>query len=105
MATHLYLDHAQEPDPLEMGLYWATRYVNTEKTFGFMPDDIFANADVDRMGHPIDLDELCKNNWCPKTKRPENVIGKMQYVKQTNSHSVSHLPIIRDQYRKSIRGV
>lgn len=41
-----------------------------------MPDDIFANAEVTRMGHPVDLEDLCKNNWCPKMKKPENVIGK-----------------------------
>ena len=75
MATHLYLDHAQEPDPQEMGLYWASRYTDTEKVFGFMADDIFANADKDAMGRPIDLKELCKNNWCPKPIRPENVKG------------------------------
>ena len=77
MATHLYFDHAQEPDPQEMGLYWATRYINTEKVFGFMPDHIFTNANKDPMGHPIDLKELCKNNWCQKTTKPENVIGNM----------------------------
>ena len=77
MATHLYLDHSHEPDPEEMGLYWATRYTNTEKIFGFIPDDIFANADVTTMGRPIDLGELCGDNWCPKTKKPENIIGEL----------------------------
>ena len=79
MATHMYLDHSHEPDPEEIGLHWASRYTNTEKTFGFMPDDIFANADVTKMGHPVNLAEICQNNWCPKPRKPENVIGKLIY--------------------------
>ena len=76
MATHLYLDFPYEPDPEEMGLYWATRYVSTKKIFGFMPDDIFANADVDKMGKPIDMSTFCQKFSCPKTTNTNNVIGK-----------------------------
>ena len=75
MATHLYFDHPYEPDPEERGLHWATRYTNTQKTFGFIPEDIFANADVNRDGEPYDLADLCNNQTCPKTKHPENIAG------------------------------
>ena len=76
MATHLYFDHPQEHDPEERGLHWATRYTDAKKTFGFIPDDIFANADVSMYGIPYNLSELCYNEPCPRTKRPENVIGE-----------------------------
>ena len=75
MATHLYFDHPYEPDPEERGLHWATRYTDTRKTFGFTPEDIFANADVNRVGEPYDLADLCNNQTCPKTKHPENIAG------------------------------
>jgi len=52
-ATNLYFDHPYEPDPEERGLYWATRFTDTHKTFGFMPDNIYANADFRRDGNPI----------------------------------------------------
>ena len=76
LATHLYFDHPYEPDPEERGLHWATRYIDTRKTFGFMPEDIFANADVNKFGIPYNLLDLCKNKVCPKTRLPENVVGK-----------------------------
>ena len=78
MATHLYLDFPYEADPEEMGLYWATRYIDTKKIFGFMPDDIFANAEVNKMGEPLDMAVLCQDNACPKTNKTENVIGKYE---------------------------
>ena len=34
-ATHLYFDHPQEPDPEDRGYYWATRFIDTQKTFGY----------------------------------------------------------------------
>ncbi|XP_052813846.1 beta-hexosaminidase-like [Mya arenaria] len=76
MATHLYFDHPYEPDPLERGLYWATRFIDTFKVFKFMPDDIFANADVNSMGNIIDRDTLCSvPGNCPELIHPENIIG------------------------------
>ena len=79
MATHLYLDFPYEPDPEEMGLYWATRYVNTKKIFGFMPDDIFANAEFNKLGEPIDMKNLCDKYSCPKTVNTSNVVGMLIY--------------------------
>ncbi|KAK3094743.1 hypothetical protein FSP39_005676, partial [Pinctada imbricata] len=76
-ATHLYFDHPYEPDPEERGLYWATRYSDTKKMFGFMPDNLYINFLTKRSGERISMRDLCgidmKN--CPKLIKPENVIG------------------------------
>lgn len=74
-ATHLYFDHPYEPDPEEKGLYWAARYTDTFKVFGFMPDDIFENADFDRNGNEISKETVCSTSPCPSLKNPENVVG------------------------------
>ena len=75
-ATHLYFDHPQEPDPEERGYYWATRFTPVRKVFGFMPDDLFANVDVERSGKPITREGLCKNpKFCVDLKKKENIIG------------------------------
>lgn len=74
MATHLYFDHPYEPDPEERGLYWASRYTDTFNVFGFIPMDIFANAEYDSNGNTIDLMELC-GGTCPQFSRPENIAG------------------------------
>ena len=66
----------QEQDPEERGLYWASRVTDVRKVFGFMPDDIFANADVTRMGVPVNLPEICHQKPCPMPTKPENIIGK-----------------------------
>ncbi|KAK3755736.1 hypothetical protein QZH41_007466 [Actinostola sp. cb2023] len=75
-ATHLYFDHPYEPDPEERGYYWASRFIDTRKTFGFMPDNLYANADFTRMGDPIV--DLCNNMYkgkCEKLRKPENIVG------------------------------
>lgn len=75
-ATHLYFDHPFEPDPEERGYYWAPRFIDTRKTFGFMPDDVYANADFTRMGEPIV--DLCKEMYkgkCVPLKKPQNIAG------------------------------
>ncbi|XP_053373998.1 beta-hexosaminidase-like [Mercenaria mercenaria] len=74
MATHLYFDHPYEPDPEERGLYWATRYIDTYKVFGFMPMNIYANAEFDSLGNKINLNDLCRGP-CPNTKAPDNFVG------------------------------
>ncbi|XP_053390345.1 uncharacterized protein LOC123562093 isoform X1 [Mercenaria mercenaria] len=75
LATHLYFDQPQEPDPEERGLYWATRVTDTEKVFGLMPDDIYANIDVDQLGNKIDVNSLCGNKECPAVNKTENILG------------------------------
>ncbi len=74
-ATHLYLDLCVEPDPEDPGLYWATRYVDTEQTFGYMPDRFYDNIDVDRAGNPITKEEICEKFGCPELVKPENILG------------------------------
>lgn len=77
-ATHLYFDMPYEPDPEERGYYWATRYIDTQKTFGFMPDDLYANAKVDRFGNPY---EICKTqSACPTLNKPSNIVGMQAHL-------------------------
>ena len=76
-ATHLYFDHPYEPDPEERGYYWATRFTDTRKVFGFIPDDLFANVERKRSGEPLTRDELCKTQGaCPNLVKKENIVGK-----------------------------
>ena len=42
-ATHLYYDHPQEPSPEERGYYWATRFTDVSKTFGYNAIDVYEN--------------------------------------------------------------
>ena len=58
-ATHLYFDHPYEPDPEERGYYWASRFTDTRKTFGFMPENLYNNADVARSGEPLTEEQVC----------------------------------------------
>ena len=74
-ATHMYFDHPYEPDPNERGYYWAPRYTDTRKTFSFMPDDLYANADFTRAGAPITKEEVIAAAGVKSLERPENVLG------------------------------
>lgn len=74
-ATHLYFDHPHEAHPQERGYYWATRYIGIDKVFGFMPDDLYANADTTRSGAEItDLPALVGRSL-PALTKPENILG------------------------------
>ena len=42
----LYFDFPQEIDPEERGYYWATRFTDTRKVFGFAPDNLPQNAET-----------------------------------------------------------
>ncbi|KAH3893968.1 hypothetical protein DPMN_018123 [Dreissena polymorpha] len=76
MATHLYFDHPYEPDPEERGFYWATRYTDTFKVFGFMPGDLFANANFDRLGNRLSKEGVCRDpKNCPELRNPANIKG------------------------------
>lgn len=80
-ATHLYFDHPYEPDPEERGFYWATRFTDTLKVFGFMPDDLYANIKVERTGAPLAREEFCKTqDACPDLMHKGNVVG-MAFLK------------------------
>ncbi|XP_029635231.1 N,N'-diacetylchitobiase [Octopus sinensis] len=75
-ATHLYFDHPYEPDPEERGLYWAARFIDTEKVFKFIPDDLYANADYKLTGEPLSIDDIkTYEKKIVNLKVPENIIG------------------------------
>lgn len=74
-GTHLYFDHPYEAHPEERGYYWASRYTSTEKTFGYMPDNVYANADFTRSGKKIDNLEALVGRSLPKLEKPENILG------------------------------
>ena len=42
----LYFDFPQEIDPKERGYYWATRFTDTRKVFGFAPENLPQNAET-----------------------------------------------------------
>ncbi len=74
-GTHLYLDHPNETHPDERGYYWAARFTDAKKVFGYMPDDVYANADKTRSGAVInDLEQLV-GRALPKLEKPENILG------------------------------
>ncbi|XP_032219150.2 beta-hexosaminidase [Nematostella vectensis] len=75
-ATHLYFDHPYEPEPEERGYYWAARFTDTRKTFGYLPEDLYANVKVTKWGEPLDRTALCKEpNSCPPLNKTENILG------------------------------
>lgn len=74
-ATHMYFDHPYEAHPEERGYYWATRYTDNAKVFGFMPDNLYANADKTRMGAPIANLEAVVGRALPALEKPENLRG------------------------------
>lgn len=78
-ATHLYFDHPYEPDPEERGLYWAARFIDTEKVFKFIPDDLYSNADYKLTGEPLSMKDIkAYEKRIVKLKIPENIIGKFR---------------------------
>ena len=74
-GTHLYFDHPYEAHPAERGYYWATRFTSIDKVFGFMPDNLYANADTTRSGDEItDLEKLVGREL-PALQKPDNILG------------------------------
>ena len=74
-GTHLYLDHPNEAHPEERGYYWAARYTDPKRIFGYMPDHVYANADKTRSGAVItDLEQLV-GRALPTLEKPENILG------------------------------
>ncbi|TLU61630.1 beta-N-acetylhexosaminidase [Thalassotalea litorea] len=55
----MYFDFPYEADPKEHGYYWASRHINTEKIFSFMPDNLPAHAEywLDREDQPYQADD------------------------------------------------
>jgi len=79
-ATHLYFDHPHEVNPEERGYYWAARYTDIGKVFGFMPDNLYANADKTRNGAPIENLEALVGRAMPALEKPENLRGMQGQV-------------------------
>ncbi len=79
-ATHLYFDHPQEPVADERGYYWASRFTNNEKVFGYMPDNIYANADKTRMGDAITNLEKTVGRHLTALEKPDNILGMQGQV-------------------------
>ncbi|CAH1784243.1 unnamed protein product [Owenia fusiformis] len=75
-ATHLYFDHPEDPDPRERGYYWATRKTNVSRTFSFMPDRLYDNADYNNNGDVITREDICKTaEVCVPLEKSENIVG------------------------------
>jgi hexosaminidase len=79
-ATHLYFDHPHEANPEERGYYWAARYTDAAKVFGFMPDNFYANADRTRDGAVIDNLDALVGRELPSLEKPENLRGMQGQV-------------------------
>ncbi|MCF6434936.1 family 20 glycosylhydrolase [Pseudoalteromonas sp. MMG022] len=79
-GTHLYFDHPYEAHPQERGYYWATRYIDTKKTFSYMPDDVYGNADFTRTREPIVNLEALVGRELPPLEKPENIVGMQGQV-------------------------
>lgn len=76
-ATDLFFDHPNEPDPEERGYYWASRFTNTRKVFGFTPEHLLKNAQVSRKGIPLTRSDVCPEFGCVELTEPSNIIGKI----------------------------
>ncbi|WP_041421563.1 family 20 glycosylhydrolase [Shewanella sediminis] len=59
MPEMLYFDFPYEADPKEHGYYWASRNTNERKLYGFMPDNLPANAEqwTDIQGQAFEADD------------------------------------------------
>jgi hexosaminidase len=74
-ATHLYFDHPHEPNARERGYHWATRYSDLPKVFGFMPDNLYANADRTFTGDDITNLSALVGRILPPLTKPHHVLG------------------------------
>ncbi|XP_078383598.1 beta-hexosaminidase-like isoform X2 [Oculina patagonica] len=73
-ASYLYFDHPHEPDPEERGIYWATRYTDTRKAFGFMPEHLYDSIEKDGDGRPI-ADYCSEVGGCVPPQKLDNIVG------------------------------
>lgn len=73
-ATNLYFDLAYDKDPVETGYYWAA-FVDTRKPFEFVPLDLYKSAHEDRMGNPIDPDQMFKDHVKLTDAGKANILG------------------------------
>lgn len=103
-ATHLYLDHPEEPDPDERGVYWATRYVDLKTIFAFQPLRLYNNSaramNWSQLGPGTHLppNYKCKKfgeEYCVNLERRENIVGLQCSVWSetllTDEHMTQHI--------------
>lgn len=100
-ASHLYFDHAHEPDPEERGLYWATRYTNTRKAFGFMPEDLYDSFEIDDKGEPSG-DYCSIFGGCVKPQKLENIIGECSFIFLHVDDSVEDIITLQNFFSSSV---
>lgn len=74
-ATHLYFDHPHEASANERGYHWATRYSDLAKVFGFMPENLYANADKTFTGNDISNLNAVVGRILPPLTKPEHLLG------------------------------
>jgi hexosaminidase len=79
-GTHLYLDHPNEVAAEERGYYWASRFTDAQKIFGYMPDHLYANADKTLAGEAITNLETLLGRALPKLEQPQNILGMQGQV-------------------------
>jgi len=79
-ATHLYFDHPHEASAGERGYHWATRYTDLPKVFGFMPDNLYANADRTFIGNEITNLNGLVGRILPPLKNPQHILGMQGQV-------------------------
>ncbi len=79
-STHLYFDHPYEASASERGYHWATRYSDLAKVFGFMPDNLYANADRTFIGAEITNLNALVGRILPPLVKPEHVLGMQGQV-------------------------
>ena len=82
-ASHVYLDHPEEPDSNERGFYWATRFTDMKVIFGFQPINLYQNSALAvnwsplGPGAPIPPNYKCEQHEgaCLELTKPENIVG------------------------------
>ncbi|CAC5404432.1 HEXA_B [Mytilus coruscus] len=63
-SNFMALDHVSEPDPSLPGDYWATRYINISKIFGYAPDNFCCNFRPDKFNYVSTRTDEMENYGC-----------------------------------------
>ena len=74
----MYFDHPYEPDPDDRGYYWATRAIDTKRTFSYIAESVYDNIEIGLMGNKITKSEICSKFSCTELQpgKEQNVIGR-----------------------------
>ena len=86
----LYFDFPHEADPKEHGYYWASRHINTEKVFQFMPDNLPVHAEfwLDRQDNSYVADDT--KTPLAKGRRFLGIQGQLWSENVRNDDMVEH---------------